>query len=349
MANRPMDMSRFLRTIAKIILAIVGLAVILIGGMLVAVNVSPKPFAWYVQRQFSTGIGVEPVTPAIYRELSQNVRAEKDIEYPSRFKNNRLDVFSPKDASGPLPTILWTHGGGFVGGDKAGIETWATMIAAKGYTVVSINYELAPQNHYPSPIIQLGEVYEFLKREPQRFPTTDLHRLIIGGDSAGAQIASQFTALQTNAELARSMRLGAVVPKEHLLAAILYCGPYDLRGLYDSESWFGRFFVRQIGWAYFGIRDWRDTPQAAQASTVENVTSDYPAAFITDGNDGSFEPDARKLEAKLKENGVYVDSLYYPAEHGKMGHEYQFDFSIPESLECYNRTLAFLDKVTKVK
>jgi acetyl esterase/lipase len=342
-------MSRFLRTIIKIILAVFGLAVILIAGVFVAVNVSPKPFAWYVRQQFGTGVGVESVTPAIYQELSQNVRAEKDIEYPSRFRSNRLDVFSPKDATGPLPTILWVHGGGFVGGDKAGLETWATIIAAKGYTIVSINYELAPENHYPIPIIQLGEVYEFLKRDPQRFPAANLHRLIIGGDSAGAQIASQFTALQTNTELASSMQLGAVVPKEDLLAVILYCGPYDLKSLYDSESWFARFFVRQLGWAYFDIRDWRDSPQAAQATTVEHVTPDFPAAFITDGNNGSFERDARKLEAKLKENGVYVDSLYYPAEHGTIGHEYQLDFSIPESMEAYDRTLAFLDKVTAEK
>jgi acetyl esterase/lipase len=342
-------MSRLFRTVVRIIFAVLGLAVIVIGGVFVAVNVSPIPFAWYVRKEFGTGVGVEPVTPAIYRELSQKIRVEKDIEYPSQLSRNRLDVFSPKDVTGPHPTILWPHGGGFVGGDKAGLETWATMIPARGYTIVSINYALAPDNLYPGPIIQLGEVYEFLKRDPQRFPTVDLHRLIIGGDSAGAQIASQFTALQTNAELARSMPLGAVVPKEDLIAVILYCGPYDLRSLYNSGSWFGRFFVRQIGWAYFGIRHWRDTPQAAQASTVDHMTPDYPATFITDGNSGSFEPDARKLEAKLKENGVYVDSLYYPVEHGKLGHEYQLDFSIPESIECYNRTLAFLDKVTAGK
>ncbi len=107
--------------------------------------------------------------------------------------------------------------------------------------------------------------------------------------------------------------------------------------------------VRQLGWAYFNLRHWRDSPQATQASTVEHVTPDFPAAFIADGNSGSFERDARKLEARLKENGVYVDSLYYPTEHGKIRHEYQFDFSIPESMECYKRTLAFLDKVTKGK
>jgi len=242
-------MSRLSKTLAKLIITLLGLTVLLIGGVIVAVNVSPRPFALFVRRQFAEGIGVKPVTPTIYPELSQKVRAERDIEYPSRFKSNRLDIVSPKDSLGPFPTILWTHGGGFVGGDKAGIGTWATMIAANGYTVVSINYQRAPENHYPGPIIQLGEAYEFLQRDAGGFPAVDLHRLIIGGDSAGAQIASQFTALQTNMELARSMQLHAIVPKQDLLAVILCCGPYDFQALYDSKSRFGRFLVRQLGWA----------------------------------------------------------------------------------------------------
>ena len=142
------------------------------------------------------------------------------------------------------------------------------------------------------------------------------------------------------------MQFGAVVPKGDLVAALLYCGPYDLRSLYDSDKWFARFFIRQLGWAYFNLREWRDSPQAWQASTIEHVTPGYPAVFLTDGNHGSFEHDARKLEQRLKENGVHVDSLYYSAERGRVGHEYQFDFSTPESIECYNRTIAFLDDVT---
>ena len=110
-------MSRIRKTIAKRIVTLFGLTVLLIGGVIVAVNVSPRPFALFVRRQFAEGIGVKPVTPAIYLELSQKVRAERDIEYPSRFKSNQLDIFSPKDSLGPFPTILWTHGGGFVGGD----------------------------------------------------------------------------------------------------------------------------------------------------------------------------------------------------------------------------------------
>ena len=67
-------MSRFLRTNMKIILVVLGLGVILIGGICLAVNVSPKPFAWYIRRQFGTGIGVNTVTPSNYHELSEKVR-----------------------------------------------------------------------------------------------------------------------------------------------------------------------------------------------------------------------------------------------------------------------------------
>ncbi|MGA2074362.1 MAG: alpha/beta hydrolase [Terriglobia bacterium] len=228
-------MNRLTGIIVRIVLAVVALAVLLAVGLIVALSVSPRSFAWLLRKDFAA-VGVNQVTPPIYYELRQKVRAEKDIEYPSQFKSNRLDVFIPKNATGPAATLFWVHGGGFVAGDKADIAILMTMIAARGYVVVSINYELAPETHYPSPIVQLGEAYRFLESNRHRFPTVDLHRLVIGGDSAGAQIASQFIAMQINAELARSMQLLAVLPKEDIVGAILYSGLYDLRGLYDCEN-----------------------------------------------------------------------------------------------------------------
>ena len=35
------------------------------------------------------------------------------------------------------------HGGGFVGGDKSDITGYAVELAARGYTVININYALA--------------------------------------------------------------------------------------------------------------------------------------------------------------------------------------------------------------
>ena len=55
------------------------------------------------------------------------------------------------------------HGGGFVGGDKSDITGYAVELATKGYTVVNINYALAPKRKYPTPVLQLGEAYEYIK------------------------------------------------------------------------------------------------------------------------------------------------------------------------------------------
>ncbi|MGG4106032.1 alpha/beta hydrolase [Paenibacillus lautus] len=63
------------------------------------------------------------------------------------------------------------------------------MMASKGYAVVNMNYEVAPEARYPAPVVQTTEVYQHLK-ELTDYPSLDLDRLIVGGDSAGAQIAS---------------------------------------------------------------------------------------------------------------------------------------------------------------
>jgi hypothetical protein len=82
--------------------------------------------------------------------------------------------------------------------------------------------------------------------------------------------------------------------------------------------------------------------QAMQASTIDSITYGVTRQL-------SLQTASAPARNKVKENGVYVDSLYYPEEHGKLNHEYQLDYCIPESVECCNRTLAFLAKVTPGK
>ena len=57
--------------------------------------------------------------------------------------------------------MFWLHGGGFVAGDKEGVEEFATyLVADTAYTVVSVNYQLAPSSHYPGQLLQFGQAIE---------------------------------------------------------------------------------------------------------------------------------------------------------------------------------------------
>src|SRR5690606_38172619 len=142
---------------------------------------------------------------------------------------------------------------------------------------------------------------------------------VLGGDSAGAQIASQLAAVQTNPELAAKLGLTPGVPRDRLRGVVLYCGAYDL----DTLGATGFPGLRTFLWAYTGHRDWADAPFADQLSTTEQATSDYPPTFLTVGDADPFESQGRELAAALQERGVPTDTLFWDDGEG-LPHEYQF-------------------------
>ncbi|GAA0062575.1 alpha/beta hydrolase [Clostridium sp. CTA-1] len=125
------------------------------------------------------------------------------------------------------PTIIWVHGGAFVGGDKDQVDIFATTLASNGYVVLSMNYELAPEAKCPIPIMQLEEFYSHIASIKTKY-SIDENQLFFAGDSAGAQIVSQFLAIQTNKKFADKMGSKQRVPKDSIKGALLYCGPYDI-------------------------------------------------------------------------------------------------------------------------
>lgn len=322
----------------KIFIWIISIMVFVVGGGLLAICLSPVPFVLWLRNQPDPG----PAAPADWSDYQKLAEVHMDIEYPSAFKSNMLDIYLPKNARGKRPTILWVHGGAFVAGDKSGTSYWCAMMAGKGYAVVSINYELAPEARYPAPIRQMAEAYAHLKSIAHEFPSMDLNRLIVGGDSAGAQIASQFVAIQTNPDLAGRVGIESTVSTGTLKAALLYCGPYNVKHLANATGRMEKYFLNQLGRAYIGKRNWKERSETEDASTVNHVTRDFPPTFITDGNTGSFERHGKELEAKLQAVNVPVTSLFYPRSHGVVPHEYQFQLDRPEAVECFEMTLSFL-------
>lgn len=111
------------------------------------------------------------------------------------------------------------HGGGFVAGDKQYKNPLLSKIAEQGYVVVNVNYALAPNYKYPTPLKQMDAAVKFMKDNQHDFPI-DFDQVILGGDSAGAQLMSQYTAMQTNDKLREEMRFQQQFTPEQLKGAI---------------------------------------------------------------------------------------------------------------------------------
>jgi acetyl esterase len=90
----------------------------------------------------------------------------------------------------PLPVLLYLHGGGFVIGGPDTHEALCRQLAARsGCAVVSLDYRLAPEHPFPAAVEDTLAALRALPGWAARHGL-DGGRLAIGGDSAGATLAT---------------------------------------------------------------------------------------------------------------------------------------------------------------
>lgn len=92
--------------------------------------------------------------------------------------------------AGPLPTLIYYHGGGFVIGNIATHDSTCRRLANKSRCqVISIDYRLAPEHPFPAPIDDGVAAFRHIRDNAASFGV-DPTRLAVGGDSAGGQMAA---------------------------------------------------------------------------------------------------------------------------------------------------------------
>ncbi len=144
----------------------------------------------------------------LYTDLKYSHRAERNVVYGVAPRFNgvqdtlKLDIFKPVgDDNTSRPLIIWIHGGGFFGGARTEFDTLGILYAKRGYVAVSISYRLGFYNPfilsypytYDTPeVLRAGyramqdakAAIRFMKARNQE-DSTDIHKVFIGGGSAG--------------------------------------------------------------------------------------------------------------------------------------------------------------------
>ena len=82
-------------------------------------------------------------------------------------------------------------------GSKDNVPPYFKLLAAEGFTVIAPNYTLAPERTYPHAVRQLNDMHGYIQQNAKKFHV-DPNKIILAGDSAGAQLSSQMAALITN-------------------------------------------------------------------------------------------------------------------------------------------------------
>jgi acetyl esterase/lipase len=313
-------------------------AVIIAAASYDVLRISPWPSALYVRKAMDQG-GIE-TAQALEKYVPAGIVAWRNEQYSEGDPDAYLDVFSPSQADKALPAIVWVHGGGWLAGSKDHIANYLMVLAARGYTVVGVNYALSPEKTYPTPVLQLNAALGYIAKNAARLHV-DPSRFFLAGDSSGAQIAAQMAAIISGLSYAKAMNIVPSIDRAQLRGVILYCGLYDgvaLRGAKLSLT------LKTQLWAYFGTRDSLNDPRLEEFSVAQHLTSRFPPMFISVGNADWLTPQSIRFAEAASSLGVAVDSLFFAADHTPpVGHEFQFNLDTDESRLALERSVKFLE------
>jgi cation diffusion facilitator CzcD-associated flavoprotein CzcO/acetyl esterase/lipase len=112
-----------------------------------------------------------------------------DTTYPIQGGERTARLYRPA-VEGPLPVVVFIHGGGWIGGSLDSFdEPCATLAKRAGALVVSPDYRLAPEHPFPAAVDDTLAVLRWAAEHIAEHGG-DPERIAVGGESAGANLAA---------------------------------------------------------------------------------------------------------------------------------------------------------------
>jgi acetyl esterase len=328
----------------RILFWIVGSSILVSVIIYLSFQLSPWPSALLIRYQFEKN--ALATSKALEKYVPTGIDATLNQQYRPNDPDAFLDAYYPGSVNGTekvLPTVVWVHGGAWISGDKEQIANYLKILASHGYTTVSVGYSIAPEYRFPKPLVQLNAALFYLQQNAKRLHI-DQTKIILAGDSAGAQIVAQEATVITNPEYAYLMGVSPSLNKEKLKGIVLACGAYDL-SLVDLHGPYTNF-LQTVLWSYSGKKDFLSDPRFQMLSIINDVNKDYPPAFVTAGNADPLESQSQAFASKLVSKDIRVDTLFYSADHEpKLAHEYQFDLDTTDGKNALSQIIKFLSEI----
>jgi len=120
---------------------------------------------------------------------SQAQEPKRDIPYATPAAERQvLDIYAPPNAKN-LPVVFWIHGGGWQTGDKSSVQEKPRAFVDRGFVFVSTNYRLLPNVEMGTIIRDVAKSLGWVHKNIAQHGG-DPNRIIVGGHSAGAQLAA---------------------------------------------------------------------------------------------------------------------------------------------------------------
>jgi acetyl esterase len=295
---------------------------------------------------FFTAISAVGRTLPAAKPIRHGVECLPDIEYGPLGKAHQLDIYRPIDRTGPLPVVLYIHGGGFRSLSKDSHWLMALVFAKKGYLVVNINYRLAPRHPYPAAIQDVCLAWLWALEKVAQYGG-DPTRMAVAGESAGANLAVALTVAccyRRPEPWTHAVFETGVVPKVIAPA----CGVFQvsnikrLLGTGDTNR-FSQAVLDDCEYCYLPESSPDDPPGLADPVCIieqEAPTRPLPPAFLPVGGWDPLKSENHRMSQALINRGAETMERLYPREV----HAFHAFVFRKQARQCWQEMLKFMNE-----
>ncbi len=210
-------------------------------------------------------------------------------------------VFTPL-GEGPLPVVLYFHGGGWVIADREVYDAGARGLAGKsGAIVVSVDYRLAPEHKFPAAWDDAMAAYAWLLGHAAKLGG-DPQRIALAGESAGGTLALATAIAVRDAGLRLPLHVLAVYPVTQTSL--------------NTESYLENAIAKplnraMVAWFVEQLIRTPDDLKDPRLSLVDADMAGLPPVTIVNAQLDPLRSDGAKLEDALRAAGVPVRREVY--------------------------------------
>ena len=231
-----------------------------------------------------------------------------EVAYPDKSHTIKLNIYKPSDMNETLPVLYHTHGGGLVMGEPEQQEDFLkTLVKELSCILVSVDYRLAPEFPFPTPLedIYLGLKWTLENAQRLKIDTT---RVVILGESAGGGLTAAL------AQLSRDRNeFPSPIAYQLLLYPMLDCRNTEPL-VEDEEDTFVWTKANNIfGWSSYLQDDPLTCDIPAYASPIHTGNlENLPPAMILIGGIDQFIEENIEYAKPLNKAGVATELHVYP-------------------------------------
>jgi acetyl esterase len=231
---------------------------------------------------------------------------ESWVTVPSNFGEVRVRLVKPRAVAGPLPVVVYLHGGGWILGSSVTHDLLTRRLAVGANAVVAfVEYSRAPEAKYPTQNEQSYATAQWIIRQGAS-GGFDPTRIAVAGDSAGGNMATVLAIMAKQRGDVRFVHQSLYYPMTDANAESSESlrrfrdGPY---GSAEGLEWFWSSYLSDQG-----LRsEITVSPLRAQRADLEGLP---PALVIVDEND-VLRDQGEAYADKLRAAGVPTTSVRF--------------------------------------